>query len=593
MSPPEPVQQASPGAFTRSLAQSQSRWQQLIGFEEGSLTLVIINLAQKKKNNKKKKNAAKKAAEAEEKPSPVDATDATQDGEDRAEDDGNQSDSPDSPIANTSEKPANGHAISPTTNGYPTEKSNTETVSDGQDAPDTNARLEAMSQEREALRAEVEQLRKQLESIQENHSQETTKLKADLEESEAAKEQAQEQYETLLERVEKIKETVGNRLARGKEELEEAKERIEELESQNEEFQKGAQNYETEIEGLRTELQDATRELSSLRSRNNLSQHNSLKEKEDMTRQIQHLREEAEAAKDAMGDWEVLAMEERSIRESLAEKASALEEQVSTLRESYERAAAERDSQAQAVDGLQRALQEIQEARRTELREMVETSEEQLQALKRLVAEADGRAQTAEAARGALQAELERTAPFEREVKEKNLLIGKLRHEAIVLNDHLTKALRYLKKTKPEDSIDRQIVTNHFLQFLALDRSDPKKFQILQIIAGLLGWTDEQREQAGLARPGTSSNNLRLPTSPFYRTPSTPSLNTEFFTDNLGGGATTPGGTKESLADLWAGFLERSVEDAGGDASRKGSMSSTATGHAGGHVAGGRPDTRG
>ncbi|KAI1245529.1 hypothetical protein MGN70_012419 [Eutypa lata] len=558
MSPPEPVQQANP--------------------------------VPKKKNNKKKKSAAaKKAAEAEAQPS-----DTIQDGEDKVEDDGNQSDGPDSPTVDTHEKPANGHAVSPTTNGHPTEESNP-AASDGQDTSDTNARLEAMSQEREALRAEVEQLRKQLESIQETHSQETAQLKSDLEESEAAKEQAQEQYETLLERVEKIKETVGNRLARGKEELEEAKERIEELESQSEEFQKGAQNYETEIEGLKTELQDATRELSSLRSRNHLSQHNSLKEKEDMTRQMQHLREEAEAAKDAMGDWEVLAMEERSIRESLAEKAGALEEQAAGLRESYERAAAERDAQAQAVDALQRALQEIQEARRRELRETVETAEEQLQALKRLVAEADARAQAAEAARGALQAELDRTAPFEREVKEKNLLIGKLRHEAIVLNDHLTKALRYLKKTKPEDSIDRQIVTNHFLQFLSLDRSDPKKFQILQIIAGLLGWTDEQREQAGLARPGASSNSLRLPTSPFHRTPSTPSLNTDFFSDTSSSSAMTPHGTasKESLADLWAGFLERSVEEAGsgGDASRKGSVSSVATGL--GLGGGGRPDTRG
>ena len=38
------------------------------------------------------------------------------------------------------------------------------------------------------------------------------------------------------------------------------------------------------------------------------------------------------------------------------------------------------------------------------------------------------------------------------------------------------------------------------MQFLALDRSDPKKFQILQLIAALLNWTDEQKEQAGLAR---------------------------------------------------------------------------------------------
>ncbi|KAI1447530.1 hypothetical protein F5Y02DRAFT_30149 [Annulohypoxylon stygium] len=179
-----------------------------------------------------------------------------------------------------------------------------------------------------------------------------------------------------------------------------------------------------------------------------------------MTKQIQHLREEAEAAKDAMGDWEVLAMEERSIRESLAEKAAALEEQLSTLRESYERTASERDSQAQAVDSLQRALQEIQEARKKELREMVETSEEQLQALKKLVLEADTRATEAEKVKESLQKELERTAPFEKEVKEKNLLIGKLRHEAIVLNDHLTKALRYLKKTKPEDSIDRFVLSH-------------------------------------------------------------------------------------------------------------------------------------
>jgi hypothetical protein len=132
------------------------------------------------------------------------------------------------------------------------------------------------------------------------------------------------------------------------------------------------------------------------------------------------------------------------------------------------------------------------------------------------------------------------------------------------------------------NALGRQIVTNHFLQFLALDRSDPRKFQILQVIAGLLNWTDEQREQAGLARPGTSSNTLRLPTSPFIRTPSSPALNNDFFTEP----ASASG--KESLADLWAGFLERSVEEAGGGPSsfrRKDSTSSVAT-------AATRPDTR-
>lgn len=124
----------------------------------------------------------------------------------------------------------------------------------------------------------------------------------------------------------------------------------------------------------------------------------------------------------------------------------------------------------------------------------------------------------------------------------------------------------------------RQIVTNHFLHFLALDRSDPKKFQILQLIASLLNWTDEQKEQAGLARPGASNSSLRLPMSPFHRTPSTPSLSSEFFTD--------PSGNKdrsESLGDLWTNFLERSAEEGSTAGSRSGSISSLAT----------RPDTRG
>lgn len=63
----------------------------------------------------------------------------------------------------------------------------------------------------------------------------------------------------------------------------------------------------------------------------------------------------------------------------------------------------------------------------------------------------------------------------------------------------------------------------------------------------------EQREQAGLARPGTSSNpgKLRVPGTPL-RTPSTPNLATDFM-DN---GASS----KETLAELWSNFLEQEAE---------------------------------
>lgn len=92
-------------------------------------------------------------------------------------------------------------------------------------------------------------------------------------------------------------------------------------------------------------------------------------------------------------------------------------------------------------------------------------------------------------------------------------------------------------------------------------------------MAGYLNWTDEQREQAGLARPGASNNSLRLPASPFHRTPSSPALNTDLFSEP------SSARDKESLAELWASFLERSVQEGAGEGtqSRKDSVSSAAT----------------
>lgn len=98
---------------------------------------------------------------------------------------------------------------------------------------------------------------------------------------------------------------------------------------------------------------------------------------------------------------------------------------------------------------------DFQIARRRELRELVENSQGQLESLKKQIEKSEAEALEATNELHSTRTELERALPFEKEVKEKNLLIGKLRHEAVILNDHLTKALRYLKKRKPDDSIDR------------------------------------------------------------------------------------------------------------------------------------------
>ena len=94
-------------------------------------------------------------------------------------------------------------------------------------------------------------------------------------------------------------------------------------------------------------------------------------------------------------------------------------------------------------------------ARRRELRELVENSQKQVENLQKRLQSAETGASKATNLLESTKKELERALPFEKEVKEKNLLIGKLRHEAVTLNEHLTKALRYLRKGKPEDNIDK------------------------------------------------------------------------------------------------------------------------------------------
>lgn len=432
-----------------------------------------------------------------------------------------------------------------------------------QDA-DPSERLQALQEERDNLRAEVTQLRQSLESLQEKHNDEVSGVREELAQSEQGREHAETQYRNLLGKVNTIRSQLGER-------LKEDQGKIEALEETNAGLKEDNEILEASVSEAKNRLEKQDAEIEELRSRTNLSTSNWAKERDDMVSREAYVREEYEVAKQAMQDWEILATEERARREALEERAQELEEQLGSQREAYERVKGEAETQSSTVDGLQRALRDVQEERKRELREMVEQSQAQLEELRTQAKAAEDEVVELRRQLDETQKELERALPFEKEVKEKNLLLGKARHEAVILNEHLVKALRFLKRGKPEDNVDRHLVTNYFMQFLALDRSDAKKFQILQLIAALLGWSEEQKEQAGLLRQGSlASGSLRLPVSPFRRTPSTPSLSTDFVPESPAGTA-----TKESLAELWSEFLEREAEAgsaAGIGSSRRGSL---------------------
>lgn len=77
---------------------------------------------------------------------------------------------------------------------------------------DTEARLEALLNERAALREEVAQVRKSLEEIQGKHEDELGSIREQLADTQGEKEQAETQYRNLLGRVNTIKSQLGARL---------------------------------------------------------------------------------------------------------------------------------------------------------------------------------------------------------------------------------------------------------------------------------------------------------------------------------------------------------------------------------------------
>lgn len=219
---------------------------------------------------------------------------------------------------------------------------------------DTTDRLDALAKERDELREEVTQLRKSLETIQSKHDDEKHGLEEKADEAVKSKEHAEAQYRDLRGKVNTIKAQLGERMRQDAEELERLRSQVDDLDDQNRQLR-------DDNDQLREQSTGQDSEISTLRSRATLSQQNWIKERDELVQREAYAREEFETAKQAMQDWEVLAMEERSLRENLGDRVAELDDQLNSQREILERAVNERDTQTSTVDGLQRALRDIQD----------------------------------------------------------------------------------------------------------------------------------------------------------------------------------------------------------------------------------------
>ncbi|KIO21248.1 hypothetical protein M407DRAFT_15839 [Tulasnella calospora MUT 4182] len=328
------------------------------------------------------------------------------------------------------------------------------------------------------------------------------KLQLELERTRAEKDVLADQYNGLLAKLTTMRNTLGNKLREDAEELDRREQLIQQFTTQNEELNVSVTTLRDELVLASNESAKLSEELSLIRSR---AVEESAHEASIREGQILELQNELEICRTERDEWERVAQQESMA----ADEARSLLD--SARREwEIEEAQREKDAQDLAMEkeksaNLQSVLEDFQAAKDAEIRSALADYELQILQTTQSLAEFKSRALSAEAELSEVGSNAGRLAEVEQELKDKAALIAKLRHENVIANEHLTEALRRLRKNASDENVDRRLVTNVILSYLTTARGDSKRFEMLSLLASILSWSDAERETAGLQKQSAAA----------------------------------------------------------------------------------------
>ncbi|CAG8437088.1 13924_t:CDS:2 [Rhizophagus irregularis] len=346
------------------------------------------------------------------------------------------------------------------------------------------AELEKLKKENKELSTEQE-LTTKIEQIEKEKKEEITNIESQLEQSKEEKKQLEVQHQKH------------NRI----------RQQYNELNEQNKELNNTILQLQANLSTSQDENDKVNHQLESLQSQLfDIQQQSSreIDEKDDIIRDLQYNLDRTGRERE---EWEVNAMELKSAKDELLSHIKHLEREMDALKHEKEVLIVEKNNESESLANLQNVLEEFEAAKQSEIREAVEGIQMRLTTATKELAEYKERALLAETQLAQIKDEIGKTLQYEKEIKEKNLLIGKLRHEAVILNGHLTEALRRMREESSENNVDKRLITNLLIAFFNTPRGDSKRFEILQLMANMLEWTEEQKEQVGLIRKALSSRS--------------------------------------------------------------------------------------
>ncbi|KAF7723609.1 hypothetical protein EC973_001803 [Apophysomyces ossiformis] len=280
-----------------------------------------------------------------------------------------------------------------------------------------------MMEQNDKLTTDKEELERRLKECEET-------AKRISEESELKIAALKQEHKSLLDKLAHIKNTLAPRLEADKQ-----------LRLRNTELTTELETTQQELEHLRRDLLTRDEETGQI-----------IAQKERDMSQLQMRLEKVQREREEV---EMMAMQMDARRSQLEEQAESTQSELRRLQTRLQEEQEEKESERASLANLQTVLEEFQATKDAEIRAAVEHIERQLEVAKKSWNEYQERARVAEASLEQYQRDVAKAQQYEREIKEKNLLIGKLRHEAIILNEHLVEAMRRLKEESSENNVDR------------------------------------------------------------------------------------------------------------------------------------------
>ncbi|PCH35088.1 hypothetical protein WOLCODRAFT_155758 [Wolfiporia cocos MD-104 SS10] len=389
------------------------------------------------------------------------------------------------------------------------------------------------------------------------------RLERELERTKKEKDVFATQYHNLMAKLTAMRTTLGNKLKQDAEELDRQEQLVHQLTAQNDDLLSTVETLKSELVTSNEEAERASRELEAMRSR---ALQDSAQESYMRERELRETQAELEQCRIERDEWEQKALQEHIAADEARTALSNVRRELEVERTGREMAAAELQVEREKCSNLQSVLEDFQSAKDHDLQQATKEYESQLQSVTQSLAEYKHRALNAELQLEESSTRNTRVQELEKEVKEKTLLIGKLRHETVIMNEHLMEALRRLRQSSSDTNVDRRLVTNVLLSFLTTPRGDTKRYEMLSLLSTILAWSDDERERAGLQRKGAIAQAASAVSGFFGRSAnSSPTRSKGMELDKTD--------ETESFSRLWVEFLL--TEAASGEESRSTASSPT------------------